>query len=244
MAYQPIVNMSGDCLFGLEALMRWNRKGSPVSPAYFIPVAEETGLIGPLGLYMIEMVCSQVAEWKRLFPGQFVTHLNISGRQLVNPDFATDVEKVIVRTGVDPSALLFEITESVLMDSGGACVQVIKQLRDLGIQFCLDDFGTGFSSLSYLRRLPISSIKIDRSFVLDVESDTQSSIIVRNLQNLGQDLGLDVIVEGIERDSQVNSLLNTGCRLAQGYYFYRPMTRENITELLRKAVVVSDSPQP
>lgn len=234
MAYQPILDMQSNRLYGFEALMRWNRRGVAVGPAYFIAVAEETGLIGPLGLFMIEQVCRQVAHWKSQFGGDFVTHVNISGRQLINPSFAGDVESVLERTGTDPSNLLFEITESVLMDRGGACIQGIKQLRNLGIKFCLDDFGTGFSSLSYLRQLPISSIKIDRSFVTDVETDPHSLVILRNLLSLGQDLQLDVIVEGIERNSQKESLLSTGCRLGQGFYFHRPMTSENASELLHK----------
>lgn len=183
---------------------------------------------------MIEQVCRQVAQWKVQFGNDVVTHLNISGRQLITPSFAADVENVLERTGADPASLLFEITESVLMDRGGACIQGIKQLRNLGIQFCLDDFGTGFSSLSYLRQLPICSIKIDRSFVADVETDPHSLVILRNLLSLGQDLDLDVIVEGIERSSQVEALLGTGCRLGQGFFFHRPMTGENASELLHK----------
>ena len=234
MAYQPIVDMRNNQIYGMEALMRWNRRGVAVGPAYFIAVAEETGLIGPLGLYMIEQVCRQAAQWKTQFGSSFITHVNISSRQLINPSFAGDVEAVLERTGADPNCLIFEITESVLMDSGGASIQGIRQLRDLGIKFCLDDFGTGFSSLSYLRQLPISSIKIDRSFVADVETDPHSLVILRNLLTLGQDLYLDVIVEGIERGSQKESLLSTGCRFGQGFFFYRPMTSENVGELLHR----------
>ncbi len=234
-AYQPIVDMHDKKLYGFEALMRWTRRGMAVSPSHFISVAEETGLIRPLGLYMIELVCRQVAQWKRHFQKDFVTHLNISSWQLINPNFTNDVQQVLNRTGVDPSNLLFEITESALMDSGGACIQGIKQLRNLGIQFCLDDFGTGFSSLSYLRQLPICSLKIDRSFVTEMESDPHSLVIVRNILSLGQDLALDVIVEGIERDSQANALIASGCRYGQGFYFHRPISPDKATEILRTA---------
>lgn len=234
MSYQPIVDMRDRGLYGFEALLRWNRRGVAVGPAYFISVAEETGLIGPLGLFMIEQVCRQVGQWKVRFGNAVTTHVNISGRQLINPNFSAEVESVLERTGADPSNLIFEITESVLMDRGGACIQGIKQLRNLGIKFCLDDFGTGFSSLSYLRQLPISSIKIDRSFVADLETDPHSLVILRNLLSLGQDLSLDVIVEGIERSSQKEVLLSTGCRLGQGFYFHRPMTSENASELLHR----------
>lgn len=232
MAYQPIISMHTRQLHGFEALMRWHRRGIAVSPAYFIAVAEETGLIKPLGLFMLEQVCRQAAHWQRQFKEGFVTHLNISGRQLMDPNFPGDVKSVLKRTGVNSSCLVFEITESVLMDSGGSCIQCIKELRELGIRFCLDDFGTGFSSLSYLKQLPICSIKIDRSFVADVETDHDSLVILRNLLTLGHDLKLDVIVEGIEYEGQVNALLSTGCELGQGFHFHRPMPVDNATELL------------
>ena len=236
--YQPVVNMETRALYGFEALLRWNRKGEPVSPAYFIPVAEDTGLIKSLGLYMIEQVCRQVVQWKSACDTPFVMHLNISGRQLIFPSFPKDVQSILERTGVDPSTLLFEITESVLLDNGGACIQGIKQIRELGIQFCLDDFGTGFSSLSYLRQLPLTSIKVDRSFIADVESDPHSLVIVRNLMTLGQDLGLSVIVEGLERESQVEALLSAGCILAQGFYFHKPMPVDTASCLLDPRLLV------
>ncbi len=202
--YQPVANMETGALYGFEALLRWNRKGEPVSSAYFIPVAEDTGLIKGLGLYysiMIEQVCHQIVRWQGVCDMPFVMHLNISGRQLIFLSFPKDVQSILERTGVDPSALLFEITESVLLDNSGACIQCIKQIRELGIQFCLDDFGTGFSSLNHFRQLPLTCIKVDRSFIVDVETDPHSLVIVRNLMALGQDPGLSVIVEGLERKS-------------------------------------------
>lgn len=230
--YQPVVYMATGELYGFEALLRWNRKGTLVGPGAFIPVAEDCGLIKELGLHVIEEVCKQVVRWNSAPAGHFVTHLNISGRQLVYPTFFRDVEYILNSTGVAPEHLIFEITESVLLDNGGACIQAIKKIRELGIQFCLDDFGTGFSSLSYLRQLPLSCIKVDRSFVVDVEHDPQSLVIVKSLLSLGQDLGLDVIVEGIERDPQVRSLLSAGCMLAQGYHFSKPLSVEEVCKLL------------
>ncbi|MDL2266710.1 EAL domain-containing protein [Desulfovibrio sp. OttesenSCG-928-G15] len=230
--YQPIVYMDSGELYGFEALLRWNRKGDAVSPGFFIPVAEETGLIKNLGLYMMEEVCRQVNAWSKNSKHPVVTHLNISGRQLIFPSFPKDVEGILERTGVDPSLLLFEITESVLLDNGGACIQGIQQIRELGVNFCLDDFGTGFSSLSYLRQLPLNSIKVDRSFVADIENDDQSLVILRNLLTLGQDLGLSVVVEGIEREAQRDALVRAGCFLAQGFYFHRPMPVDDATILL------------
>jgi EAL domain-containing protein (putative c-di-GMP-specific phosphodiesterase class I) len=230
--YQPIAHMGSGELYGFEALLRWNRKGETVPPSYFIPIAEETGLIENLGLHMIEQVCTQVQSWNKSARAPFITHLNISGRQLIVSSFPKDVARILEKTGVDPAMLLFEITESVLLDNGGACIQGIRHIRELGIRFCLDDFGTGFSSLSYLRQLPLSCIKVDRSFVSEVETDRQALVIVRNLLSLGQDLGLSVVVEGVERQTQVEALLSVGCTLAQGYFFYRPLPVDEAETLL------------
>ena len=233
--YQPIVQMQSGRLSGFEALLRWNHNGKAVSPASFIPMAEDTGLIRKLGLFAIESVCRQVNEWKRRHDFSFATHLNISARQLMFPGFPRDVQRVLERTNVDPSLLVFEITESALLDRGGTCLQAIHHIRDLGIRFCLDDFGTGFSSLSYLRQLPLSCMKVDRSFITDVETDRQSMIIVRNLVGLGNELGLSVVVEGVERQSQASVLLDAGCSLAQGYHFSHPLPSRKAEELLRTA---------
>ena len=230
--YQPVVSMPARELYGFEALLRWRHKNQVMNPAMFIPVAEEAGLIKELGLFVIEEVCTQIAEWKRRISHPFVTHLNISARQLVFPGFPRDVQNILERTGADPSWLLFEITESVLIDNGGACIQGIQQLRDMGLSFCLDDFGTGFSSLSYLRQLPLNCIKVDRSFVAELETDSHSLAIVRNLVTLGQDLGLSLIVEGVERQTQAEALLAVGCSFGQGFYFHKPLEKEEAEKLL------------
>lgn len=234
MEYQPIVHMADGSLHGFEALIRWNRREQVVGPADFIPVAEETGLIKGLGLYTIERVCQRIVEWRKACADPFVMHVNISGRQLVFPSFPREVQRIIEHTGVDPKFLRFEITESVFLDNGRACIIGIQQIRELGVHFCLDDFGTGFSSLSYLRRLPLDSIKLDRSFMLEIENDPLSLAIVRNLVCLGNDLGLSVVVEGIERETQVECLMDAGCMLAQGYFFHRPMNTDLAARLLHE----------
>ena len=236
--YQPVVSMPGGELYGFEALLRWRHKNQVMNPAMFIPVAEEAGLIKELGLFVIEEVCTQVAEWKKRIPHPFVTHLNISARQLVFPVFPRDVQNILERTGADPAWLLFEITESVLIDNGGAGIQGIQQLRDMGLSFCLDDFGTGFSSLSYLRQLPLNCIKVDRSFVAELETDAHSLAIVRNLVSLGQDLGLSLIVEGVERQTQAEALLEVGCSFGQGFYFHKPLEKEEAEKLLLASATV------
>ncbi len=232
MNYQPIVRMEDGGLFGFEALLRWHHNGKVISPSRFIPVAEDSGLIRKLGLFAIECVCRQLVEWQQRHAVSFVTHLNISARQLVFPGFPKDVRRIIDRAGVDPSLLVFEITESALLEQSEACLRGIQQIYELGVRFCLDDFGTGFSSLSYLRQLPLSCMKVDRSFVTDVETNSQSLIIVRNLVGLGRELGLSVVVEGVERYSQVQALLDVGCSLGQGYYFSPPLPPREAEKLL------------
>ncbi len=233
LVYQPVISMLTGELYGFEALLRWKHAGQDITPARFIPVAEETGLIKMLGMQVIENACLQAVEWKKVCPRPLLMHLNISGRQLLFPSFPREVQSILEYTGVDPSLLLFEITESVLLDNRNACIQVMRQIQDLGVNFCLDDFGTGFSSLSYLRQLPLSCIKVDRSFVTELETDAPSLTIVRNLVSLGKDLGLSVIVEGIERQTQAETLLSVGCTLAQGYFFHRPLEEKAAAALLR-----------
>lgn len=221
--YQPVVHMGSGAPYGFEALVRWNRRGQVLAPQSFIPVAEGNGLISGLGFYVIEAACRQVVQWRQECSQPFVTHLNISGRQLLFPSFPREVQQILERTGVDPASIVFEVTENVLLEHASNCIQSIKQIRELGVQFCLDDFGSGFSSLQYLRQLPLGSIKVDRSFVADVDTDPHAQAIVRNLLSLGQDLGLLVIVGGIERKSQAEALRLAGCTLGQGFYFSRPL---------------------
>ncbi len=231
--YQPMVNLLDGSVHGFEALLRWTRKtGESMSPTRFIPIAEDTGLINSIGLHTLELVCIQMAAWEQSGGEPFILHVNISGKQLVAKSFARDVARLLKKTGVNADLLRFEITESVLLHDTGACMSGMHQIRDLGVRFCLDDFGTGFSSLSYLRRLPLSSIKIDRSFVSDIETDPQSLAILRNLMSLGDDLGLAVVVEGIERKSQMEFLTAAGCTLAQGFYFHKPLVAEEAGRLI------------
>lgn len=222
--YQPIVNMQNGELFGFEALLRWYRKGELIGPSRFLEVAEESGVIRMLGLQAIESVCKQLVVWNRRFGNAFVMHVNISSRQLLFPNFAKDVKRILQKTGANPALLVFEITESALLDKTESSMMGLQEVRKLGIRLCLDDFGVGFSSLSYLRQLPLSSIKMDRSFVSDIEADSQSRIIVRNLVSLGKEMGIDVVVEGVERQTQAQALMEAGCSLGQGYYFDRPMS--------------------
>lgn len=221
--YQPIVDLRKNAICGFEALMRWRRGEGVVSPATFIPVAEKTGLIKSIGQQMLELACGQVAAWQDKGFDSFTTHVNISAVQLEDPGFIRAMRQIFAKTGVDPGQLCFEITESILLDGGNVHMRGITQLRALGVRFCLDDFGTGFSSLSYLRRLPIDSIKLDRSFVAEFETDPKALAVARNLIRLGRELDLKVVVEGVERATQAVLLNSIGAGFVQGFYYYRPM---------------------
>lgn len=231
--YQPLVELGTGRVYGFEALMRWQYKGQMISPAVFIPIAEDTGVINPIGLHMLRIVCDQLVRWNKQGINHPVVHVNISGKQLMSSRFSRDVQEVLEVTGADPKQLIFEITESVFLDYGSQVVSMMSKLRELGIRFCLDDFGTGFSSLSYLRMLPLESLKLDRSFIVDLEKDLYSVAILRNLVSMGYDIGLNVIIEGVDQESQVSRLLSVGCRYAQGFYFARPMPADQAMAFLQ-----------
>ncbi len=228
MHYQPLIEVVSGRLYGFEALMRWTRNGTNISPTRFIPIAEESELINSLSLHMLTMVCTLLKNWEEEHGINDITiHVNISSRQFMSPTFRDDVGDILEKTGASADRLIFEITESVLLDYGKRVIGTMEDFKKRGIRFCLDDFGTGFSSLSYLRILPIDSMKIDRSFIAELETDQLSFSIMRNLIAMGHDLGLTIVTEGIERASQIDALLSTGCRFAQGYYFSKPMSPED-----------------
>ncbi len=229
--YQPLIEMATGKVYGFEALMRWNRQGTMVSPVRFIPIAEESDLINALGMYLLRRVCMVLKLWERDHGITDITmHVNISSRQFMAPNFSREVEDILSQTKVNPRLLIFEITESVLLDYGSQVIAMMRKFQEMGIRFCLDDFGTGFSSLSYLRILPLESMKIDRSFIMELETDPLSIAILRNLISMGHDIGLSVVTEGIERLEQVKMLLPTGCRFAQGYYFSMPLKESDALE--------------
>ncbi len=234
--YQPLVEIKTGRAHGFEALLRWNRPSQGlVPPSAFIPVAEDAGLINEIGLHMLRAVCSQICAWQEQEDiGDLSVHVNISGRQLMAPRFAAEVQAILDKIQVSPRRLIFEITESVLLDYGGHVTNMMQQLRELGIRFCLDDFGTGFSSLSYLRLLPLESLKMDRSFLVDLETNHQTRAILRNLLSMGNDIGLTVITEGVERAEQASWLLDAGCRYGQGYFFAKPLDSGEAFNFIKK----------
>jgi diguanylate cyclase (GGDEF)-like protein len=237
--YQPIVAIDRGDVVGFEALVRWAHDGKVIGPADFLAVAEDTGLIVPLGRQVLGMACRQLAQWSDELGGENVPHMsvNLSARQLTQPELADDVEQILAATGVPTNRLVLEITETVLMQDTPQVISTINALRALGVRLAIDDFGTGYSSLSYLRRLPVGAVKIDRSFILELGADHEGSTIVASVIGLAHALGMDIIAEGVETIEHVAALLNLGCDLAQGYYFSRPVAADVAFGFLRTGVI-------
>jgi EAL domain-containing protein (putative c-di-GMP-specific phosphodiesterase class I) len=219
-------------LTGAEALVRWQhpRRGL-VSPAEFISLAEETGLIQPLGQWVLETACAQLVAWSaRPDTAHLTLAMNVSAREFRHPEFVARVLAVIDRSGADPQKLMLEFTESPLLDDMEETIAKMAALKAHGAGFSLDDFGTGYSSLSYLKHLPLDQVKIDQSFVRDVLTDPNDAAIARSIIALGQSLGLAVIAEGVETGEQRDFLALQGCQAFQGYLFGRPGPAEALQE--------------
>ena len=239
--YQPQFD-SGGRMVGAEALVRWQHpQHGLVAPGRFIPLAEDTGLILPLGQWVLEQVCHQVAIWRE-HPvlGQLVVSVNLCAHQLLQANFVESVTSTLMASGADPARLQLELTESVLAHNMEDVSEKMRRLVKLGVNFSLDDFGTGYSSLSYLKRLPIQQLKIDASFVRDLQSDPNDVAITQTIIALGHSLGLEVIAEGVETEAQRDILLSQGCRLFQGYLYARPQALADLVDLVRNI----PSPQP
>jgi diguanylate cyclase (GGDEF)-like protein/PAS domain S-box-containing protein len=238
LVYQPIVRLGGGRLSGVEALLRWqHRDRGTVGPADFIPVAEETGLILPLGRWVLEQACAQAAAWNAISSQPMTMSVNVSGRQLQQPAFASEVASVLESTGLAPELLTLELTESVLMQDAEAATAMLVDLKTLGVRLAIDDFGTGYSSLNYLRRFPIDELKIDRSFVASLDDGPTQSAVVLSILRLGETLRLETVAEGIEEASQLAALRGLGADLGQGYLFARPLDAVAVTQL-----IVADAP--
>jgi EAL domain-containing protein (putative c-di-GMP-specific phosphodiesterase class I) len=233
--YQPIVRLEDRAVAGFEALARWNHpKLGRMSPAEFITIAEETGLIVELGLFVLERAAKQLSTWQRTLRQRnplFVS-VNVSSRQLLRHDLIQDLRSVLTRSVVARGTLKLELTESVVMENPEHAAQMLARIRELGAGLALDDFGTGYSSLSYLQRFPFDTIKIDQSFVRTTAKGTRP-VILRSIVSLAHDLGMDVVAEGAETDSDAVELSQLGCEYAQGFLFGAPMTPEKARELLQ-----------
>lgn len=232
--YQPIISLDSGTINGFEALVRWQHpEHGLVSPAEFIPLAEETGLIVPLGWWVIREACSQMQVWQAQFLANPLTiSVNISGRQFSELDLSQRIEQILQEYRLDPRTLKLEITESAIVENAESATVMLAQLRKLGIQLCMDDFGTGYSSLSYLHRFPIDMLKIDRSFVSRMSFDNEDSEIVRTIVTLAHNLGMNVTAEGVETAEQVDLLKEINCEYGQGYFFSKPIDSKAATALI------------
>jgi diguanylate cyclase (GGDEF)-like protein/PAS domain S-box-containing protein len=231
--YQPIVLLaSGKCV-GFESLVRWTRNGKPVSPVTFIPIAEELGIIEPLGTWILQQACTTFADWQRRFPAGGLDYItvNVSSRQLTQQNFLWIVEQAVQDAGLQPRDLRLEITETAIMDSPTVAAKLLRELREFGVKIYLDDFGCGYSSLSHLHKLPVDALKIDRSFVKTL-SNPDRPAIVESVLALARTLKTSVVAEGIEDEVQARELERLGCTHAQGFLFSRPLSTRAVEELL------------
>ena len=231
--YQPIIALETNRITGFEALLRWQHpERGLISPAEFIPLAEETGLIFEIGRWVLNEACRQTQQWQQLGPRQLKISVNLSSKQFSLPNLIDQIKETLTATQLDPHCLELEITESVVMENAEAAATMLKQLRALGVHLSIDDFGTGYSSLSYLHRFPVSTLKIDRSFIGRMGAAGENSEIVRTIITLANNLGMQVIAEGIETEAQLAQLRALKCAYGQGYLFSRPVDAEQATALL------------
>jgi diguanylate cyclase (GGDEF)-like protein/PAS domain S-box-containing protein len=233
--YQPKIHINSNKIFGLEALIRWKRKdGSITYPNQFIQLAEETGLIVPIGEVVLREACRRCKEWHDLGFSNLSISVNISASQFHKHDLELLVSSILSETGLPPKALELELTESTVMKSPAQATIMLEKLKALGVTISIDDFGTGFSSLSYLRHFPIDTLKIDKSFIMNLESDHANAMISKAVISLAQSLKLKVVAEGVENERQLAFLNRENCDYAQGFYFSRPLDWGEINVLLKK----------
>jgi diguanylate cyclase (GGDEF)-like protein len=233
--YQPIVCFKSGLILGFEALVRWQHpEQGLVSPAEFIPLAEDTGLIVAIDFWVLQEACSQLRTWQEKFPlaEHLTMNVNLSVRQFTQPDLASKIKDVLKKIGLSGSNLKIEVTESILIEKTSLATQILNELSEHNIQICIDDFGTGYSSLSYLHRFPIHTLKIDQSFIYQLDHHPEDSEIVKAIIILGINLGLNVVAEGVETAQQLDCLKNYNCHAGQGYYLFKPLEADAIAILL------------
>ncbi len=233
--YQPLVSLRSGHITGLEALVRWDHpERGLVDPDDFLPIAEETGLIVPMGRWVLTEACRQMSEWHKAYPREepLSIGVNFSVKQFSQPDLLDQIVGAIQSSGIDPRSLRIEITESAIIDKGKSATTMLQSIRDLGVEIYLDDFGTGYSSLSYLHGLPIDAIKIDRAFVSNMDTDEKNLRLVRTILTLADIVGVRAEAEGISTPEQLRELRLLSCEQGQGYLFSAPITREAVSEVL------------
>ncbi len=248
MYYQPIVSLDSNNLVGFEALIRWQHpERGFVSPGEFIPLAEDTGLILKIGEWLLREACQQLQKWRQQFSlspqvNSLKMSINLASQQLQDPAFISKLDRILLETGLSGRFLRLEITESALIEPGGSIQSTLRQIRNRNIKLSIDDFGTGYSCLSYLRRFPIDNLKIDRSFIEQMNFDSENFEIVRLIITLAKTLGMDTISEGVETLQQLNQLKALGCEYGQGYLFSRPLEPKVIESILAKypSLIIED----
>jgi EAL domain-containing protein (putative c-di-GMP-specific phosphodiesterase class I) len=235
MHYQPIVSLSDGRLVGFEALLRWDHQERGfIPPKKFIPIAEESGLIQPITVWILAETCKQLAKWRTVSraASDLLVSVNISGKHLSTDELIDDVELALEVSKLPPSSLKLEVTESTAMENAEHTINVLNRLKRIGVQLSIDDFGTGYSSLSHLHRLPFDTLKIDKSFVSRVGEKGENSEVLQTIISLAKNLKMRVIAEGIETEGQLAVLRNLGCEFGQGYLLAKPQSRENAEKLL------------
>ncbi len=231
--YQPKVNVKKDCIYCLEALVRWNHPTRGlIPPSEFIPVAEEIGMINSIGEWVFKEACTQLNLWRANGQKELTVAINLSVQQLINPSFLSVFKTIVQETQMDPSKIEFEITETRLMDNINSHEKLLSDLRNFGFSLAIDDFGTGYSSLSYLKRLPIKTLKIDRSFIKDILDNSDDAAIVSATISMANKMNLCIVAEGIETFEQAQYLRERGCFCMQGYYFSKPLAPENVKNFI------------
>ncbi len=239
--YQPIFNLKTKKMIGVEALLRWmNKELGIVSSDVFVPIAEECGLINPIGKWILKTICQQGAKWYQEDP-DFKLSFNISPMQLIDKNFLPFLKKVIRQTKIPPSILELELTETSIMTHPTFTENILKEIHNIGISISIDDFGTGYSSLTLLQRLPFRALKIDKSFIAGISSKINNTIIINSVITLGKSLGLRIIAEGIETKEQLQFLIDRGCELGQGYFLSKPLSVEIINEVIlnKKPILIT-----
>ncbi|MGK7946338.1 MAG: putative bifunctional diguanylate cyclase/phosphodiesterase [Microcystaceae cyanobacterium] len=244
--YQPIISLQNNQLVGFEALIRWQhpQKGM-ISPAKFIPVTEETGLIIPLGLWVLKEACHQLRQWQQQLMNNWpqlanlTMGVNLSIAQFAQPNLINQIDKILAETQLKSQYLKLEITETAIMDNAELTTHLLRELRQRKIRLCIDDFGTGYSSLSYLHRFPVDTLKIDRSFVSRLGEHGENKEIIQAIITLSQTLGMNVVAEGIETEQQKKQLQKLGCPLGQGYLFARPLAQDAALQFIKEHLLLS-----
>jgi EAL domain-containing protein (putative c-di-GMP-specific phosphodiesterase class I) len=234
--YQPLIHIRSGQIVGTEALLRWsNPELGSVPPDEFVPLAEESGLIVPIGDWVLRAACEQNAAWQRAGLPPIRVSVNLSSLQFQMGELARSVHQALTRSGLAPWLLELEITETVIMRNAEENVRILRGLKEIGLTFSVDDFGTGYSSLSYLKRFPIDTLKIDHSFVKELAFDSDDAAIVTAIIAMGHSLKLRVIAEGVETPQQLQFLREQGCDLMQGFLFCKPLPPEQLEQILREA---------